>query len=86
VSNASDDFPDPETPVITENRDLGNSTSIPRRLFWRAPRTTMARWEGEFTRAESRLAANVGKARTPLVASVDGPRKPADFPPTTGLA
>src|SRR5919108_2873698 len=38
VSNASDDFPLPLGPVTTVNFPSGRSTSIPLRLFWRAPR------------------------------------------------
>src|ERR1043166_8123421 len=41
VSNASDDFPDPLGPVITVNLPSGRSTSMPLRLFWRAPRISM---------------------------------------------
>src|SRR5437899_11762431 len=38
VSKASDDFPEPETPVITTRRLRGTSQSRLRRLCWRAPR------------------------------------------------
>src|SRR3989344_2644401 len=38
VSNASDDFPDPDTPVITTSLPRGISTSIFRRLCTLAPR------------------------------------------------
>src|SRR3990170_3580569 len=41
VSNASDDFPEPETPVITTSLSRGISRSIPFRLCSRAPRMTI---------------------------------------------
>src|SRR5208337_5506617 len=41
VSNASDDLPDPETPVTTVNWLCGISKSMFFRLWTRAPRTTM---------------------------------------------
>src|SRR5690242_11308086 len=41
VSNASEDLPDPETPVTTVNALCGISTSMFLRLWVRAPRTTM---------------------------------------------
>src|SRR5580698_6686884 len=41
VSNASDDFPDPETPVTTVSELWGISTSMFLRLWTRAPRTTI---------------------------------------------
>src|SRR5205809_6499560 len=37
VSNASDDLPDPETPVTTVSRSWGISTEMFLRLFCRAP-------------------------------------------------
>ncbi|BBE23841.1 hypothetical protein MN0502_27240 [Arthrobacter sp. MN05-02] len=39
VPNASEDFPEPETPVKATTASRGQSTSIPRRLFSPAPRT-----------------------------------------------
>src|SRR6476620_11293806 len=41
VSNASEDFPEPETPVTTVSALCGISTSMFLRLCTRAPRTTM---------------------------------------------
>src|SRR5450432_1122388 len=41
VSNASEDFPEPETPVTTVKELWGTSKSIFLRLWTRAPRTTM---------------------------------------------
>src|SRR5438132_14061824 len=38
VSKASDDLPEPLGPVTTVNFPSGRSTSMPLRLFWRAPR------------------------------------------------
>jgi hypothetical protein len=42
VSNTSDDFPDPDTPVTTVSRRFGMSSDTSRRLFSRAPRTRIA--------------------------------------------
>src|SRR3954469_332561 len=41
VSNASDDFPEPLSPVITVSVFRGISTLMFFRLCWRAPRTVM---------------------------------------------
>src|SRR5215212_9437297 len=41
VSKASDDFPDPLTPVMTTSERAGNVTSTFLRLCVRAPRTTI---------------------------------------------
>src|SRR5215472_5077709 len=41
VSKASDDLPEPESPVITTSRSRGISTSMFLRLCSRAPRTAM---------------------------------------------
>ena len=38
VSNASDDFPEPDTPVTTVSRSCGISSEMFLRLFCRAPR------------------------------------------------
>src|SRR4051794_25880151 len=42
VSNANDDLPDPESPVMTVSWSRGMVTSMFRRLCSRAPRTTSA--------------------------------------------
>jgi AcrR family transcriptional regulator len=44
VPKTSDDLPDPETPVKTVSRRLGMSSETSRRLFSRAPRTSMTSW------------------------------------------
>src|ERR687889_2408064 len=44
VSNASDDFPEPERPVITVRRLRGIATEMFLRLCSRAPRTTRNSW------------------------------------------
>ena len=44
VSNTSELLPDPETPVNTVNRRLGNSMSTSLRLFSRAPVTRIRSW------------------------------------------
>src|SRR5688572_4270181 len=41
VSKASEDLPDPDSPVITTRRSRGMSTSIFLRLWTRAPRTAI---------------------------------------------
>lgn len=41
VPKTSEDFPEPDTPVKTVSRRLGMSTETSRRLFARAPRTSM---------------------------------------------
>ena len=41
VSKASDDFPDPDSPVNTTSLSRGISSDIFLRLFTRAPRTTI---------------------------------------------
>src|SRR5690349_9782923 len=43
VSNASEDFPDPDTPVITTSLSRGISTSSDLRLCSAAPRTLISR-------------------------------------------
>ena len=44
VPNASELLPEPDTPVNTVRRRLGMSTSMPVRLFSRAPRTRIVSW------------------------------------------
>ena len=44
VPNTSDDLPEPETPVNTVSRRLGNSTLTSFKLFDRAPRTRIRSW------------------------------------------
>src|SRR5688572_17810110 len=44
VSKASDDFPEPDKPVITTSRCRGMSTSMFLRLWTRAPRTAIQSW------------------------------------------
>ena len=46
MSKASDDFPDPDTPVTTVSALCGISTSMFLRLWVRAPRTTILSLEG----------------------------------------
>src|ERR1700709_2463107 len=52
VPNASDDLPDPETPVKTTSASRGTSTSTLRRLCSRAPRTRTQGSVGEAAGAE----------------------------------
>jgi hypothetical protein len=42
VSNARDDFPEPDGPVMTISALRGMSRLIPFRLCWRTPRSTIA--------------------------------------------
>src|ERR1700754_3112513 len=44
VSNASDDFPDPDSPVMTTRASRGSSTVTSLRLCSRAPVTTIWFW------------------------------------------
>src|SRR3954447_17229625 len=44
VSNASDDFPEPDRPVMTTSESRGSSTVTSLRLCSRAPATTMDSW------------------------------------------
>src|SRR6201986_5357083 len=44
VSNASDDLPEPDRPVMTTSESRGSSTSMSLRLCSRAPVTTMEFW------------------------------------------
>src|SRR5213076_3283612 len=54
VSKASDDLPEPLGPVTTVNLPNGRSTSMPLRLFWRAPRiSTQPRSAGAVTHSFS---------------------------------
>src|SRR5450759_3531472 len=59
VSKASDDLPDPDTPVTTVSRLCGISKSIFLRLCTRAPRTTM-------------LSLDIRKTGAPPLESVTG--------------
>src|SRR4051794_10226391 len=60
VSKASDDLPEPESPVITTSESRGSSTSTSLRLCSRAPVTTM-----EFWREDIRPPLILGRWRTP---------------------
>src|SRR4051812_31118175 len=59
VSKASDDFPEPESPVITTRESRGSSTLTSLRLCSRAPVTTM-----EFWREDIRPPLILGSRRT----------------------
>ena len=62
VSNASDDFPDPETPLTTVSLPWGMSQEMFFRLCVRAPRMTMASFD-EFSSDE--FASNEFNGKTP---------------------
>src|SRR5258708_1920776 len=51
VSNARDDFPEPDTPVITTNLLRGTTTSMFLRLCSRAPRMTIESMAGRIVTA-----------------------------------
>src|SRR3954468_23893806 len=59
VSNASDDLPDPDRPVITTRLSRGSSTVTSLRLCSRAPVTTM-----EFWRLDIRPPLSLRRRRT----------------------
>src|SRR3954447_21715039 len=59
VSKASDDLPEPESPVITTRESRGSSTSTSLRLCSRAPVTTM-----EFWREDIRPPLSLRRRRT----------------------
>src|SRR3954469_19140790 len=46
VSKASDDLPEPESPVMTPRASRGMETVTSLRLCSRAPETTMVSWRG----------------------------------------
>src|SRR5262245_11296165 len=55
VSKASDDLPEPDSPVMTTNWSRGRSTSIFLRLWTRAPRTAIQSWAIPYSREISRF-------------------------------
>src|ERR1700761_6891105 len=57
VSNASEDFPDPDNPVMTVSESRGIVTSMSLRLCSRAPETTIWSTHAESTRGEHVFAA-----------------------------
>src|SRR5579872_5373776 len=74
VSKASEDFPEPLSPVMTVRLFRGISTSILRRLCWRAPCTEIrfSIWGG---RGENPIFAAFRLQRqTPDFIEVAGPR------------
>src|SRR5882757_1464215 len=60
VSNASEDLPEPDRPVITTSESRGSSTVTSLRLCSRAPVTTM-----EFWREDIRPPVILRRRRTP---------------------
>src|SRR5690606_8250027 len=70
VSNASDDLPDPDRPVITISLSRGRSTSMFLRLWVRAPRILMASISGGSAEAMRQRKGTpdlgaTGRARNP---------------------
>src|ERR1700730_1570395 len=64
VSNASEDLPEPDTPVMTESELRGISRLIFFRLCWRAPRTVMlfnVIWEAAEPSCAQRSPAHSGQ-------------------------
>src|SRR3954469_11651130 len=62
VSNASDDLPEPESPVMTTSESRGSSTVTSLRLCSRAPETTMEFWREDIRPLSSLRAARTEKA------------------------
>src|SRR4051794_522686 len=58
VSNASDDLPDPDRPVMTTSESRGSSTVTSLRLCSRAPETTMEDWGEGIGSLQSRGVAD----------------------------
>src|SRR6267154_2008840 len=80
VSNASDDLPEPDRPVITTSLWRGMSTSIFLRLWTRAPRTAIQSWAiktGAVPRGQRLEASDLTK-----YTSRDIVREPLDAAPT----
>src|SRR5262249_34328311 len=72
VSNAREDFPDPDTPVTTVTRSCGMATETLLRLFWRAPwmRSQSGRGAGRgFTIRHSTATVYGDRHRSRLTAS-----------------
>src|SRR5882762_4447255 len=76
VSNASDDLPEPDTPVTTVSLSWGISSEMFLRLFWRAPwirspegwaiRTVLLRWVVYWNpRHDARARPRLTRARRP---------------------
>src|SRR2546423_1321871 len=86
VSKASEDLPEPESPVITVKRSRGISTLMSLRLCWRAPRTVMrsiammiksqAALPIEESRSQRRNSDSKRLAVTQQASSTDGQIKP----------
>src|SRR5262245_23958594 len=70
VSNASDDLPEPLTPVTTTSLSRGISTSTFCRLFSRAPRISMVVRIGRDRAASARLGQEVGRLFDALQAAL----------------
>src|SRR3954454_11705848 len=62
VSNASDDLPEPESPVMTTSESRGSSTVTSLRLCSRAPETTMEFWREDIRAPFSLRGARTEKA------------------------
>src|SRR3954470_3750569 len=84
VSNASDDLPDPDRPVMTTSESRGSSTVTSLRLCSRAPETTMEDWGEGIGSLQSRRVADGFSEQT--FASPESPAKWPDdrFPPAAG--
>src|SRR3954462_15664648 len=65
VSNARDDLPEPDRPVITVRLSRGMSTAMPLRLCSRAPRTLM--WVSIRFRSASEYGSAFGLLRSSFV-------------------
>src|SRR6476620_5703774 len=80
VSKASDDFPEPLTPVMTTNLLRGTTTSMFLRLCSRAPRMTMDSMCGDANSALPRPLPVLHAVEEPLrVGAVDLGREHYEF-------
>src|ERR1035438_3757719 len=75
VSKASDDLPDPETPVTTVSWLWGISKSIFLRLWTRAPRTTMLSFDIDSTVQRARCA----QMHAPLQNGLEATAETSDY-------
>src|SRR2546430_1394556 len=79
VSKASDDFPEPDTPVMTTNLLRGTTTSMFLRLCSRAPRMTIESMDGKILTSRgaevfqlyTEESGRLGRSGTPALLHTD---------------
>src|SRR5205085_2453690 len=76
VSKASEDFPEPDRPVMTTRRSRGMETEMFFRLCWRAPLTMMC---CDMANEGRRCAATGLKSSSPVIATPDALRPMPDY-------